>query len=565
MPEELKILLVEDDEDDYILVRDAFRDLSRLRVRLDWARGLGEASGMIKDIDYDAYLLDYQLHDGLGLQLMEGPLAECSGPVIFLTGRTDYETDLKVMRAGAADYIQKSALTPELLERSLRYAIRTRLQERILRDALDELETRIVERTSDLRATNRDLMREIELRQRREKELEEARERAENASRAKSAFLANMSHEIRTPIGGIMGLTEVLISRAADGKEREYLGMIRHSADSLLALVNDILDISRVEARKMKLEIAPFDLPAMLGKLHRIFRIQAEEKGLGFELRLGPGLPGLVSGDCSRIEQILNNLLSNALKFTSRGLVALEAAPLGPGHGGAHEVRFVVEDTGPGIPGDQRHRLFQCFEQLDSSYSKRHQGTGLGLAICRSLSELMGGRVEVESTPGRGSRFIVVLPLPPAGDAPRVLPADGEHLPEVAAGLSVLLAEDNEINRTFLTDFLSEAGCRVEVAANGLEAIRLLGRRRYDVVLMDVQMPVMNGIEATRAIRSSPELPSGPDVPVVALTAYAMKGDGQRFLDAGMDAHVSKPVDLPVLLQTMHRLASRRRGATAPD
>ncbi len=400
-------------------------------------------------------------------------------------------------------------------------------------------------------------IRDITGRKRMERELRAAKEEAEAASRTKSEFLANMSHEIRTPISGILGLTEVMLMKGGAPEIMERLKLIRQSGRSLMFIINDILDLSRIEAGAMALAHVDFALEPMLQAALALFEHAAEAKGLRLELRLGQGLPARARGDEHRLAQVLRNLLSNAVKFTEQGGIRL-TAELEGWRDDTAMVAFSVEDTGSGIPAERLAELFQNFVQLDSSYAKRHGGTGLGLAISKRLVSLMGGDLHVESAPRVGSRFFFTITLQQAAQGPWSMAwASGDASVEAAA-LRILVAEDNQINQAVLESELREKGHRPLVVGDGRQALEALSREPFDLVLMDVQMPEMDGLEATRLIRESDQAWSA--VPIVALTAYAMKGDRERFLAVGMDDYLSKPIDFDLLHGMLRRLASRRRS-----
>ena|GEM_PF-1733886 len=410
------------------------------------------------------------------------------------------------------------------------------------------------------------VFRDIAERKHLEEELTRAKEAAEAASRAKGEFLANMSHEIRTPVGGIIGLTEMLLAQTRDDSLRRNLDLIHGSGTALLAIVNDILDLSKIEAGKLDIVPEDFDLKAELERLVSVFTVSARDKGLGLSLAVAPEVPRLVRGDPARLGQILKNLLANAVKFTHEGAVALTVRPLPPADGGPPRLAFTVSDTGIGIPADKLPKLFQSFSQIDASYAKKYGGTGLGLAICLELTRMMGGGIAVSSEPGQGSDFTVSLPLPPAA---RTAETEAEETgPECLAELpplSLLLAEDNQVNQLFVSEILRQAGHTVDIAGDGREALALLAEKPYDLVLMDVQMPGLDGLAATRALRRGEAGEAARDLPVLALTAYAMQGDEERFREAGMDAHVTKPVNWTSLVSAMREaLAGRGWRAPAP-
>ncbi len=401
-----------------------------------------------------------------------------------------------------------------------------------------------------------------------EAELREAKAQAEQASRAKSEFLANMSHEIRTPMNGILGMLQLALDRESDGEVHDYLKAAHGSADALLHILSDILDISKIEAGQLTLENVAFSLRETVDRVSRPIEARARQKGIAFELRVDPGVPDDLSGDPYRLGQILNNLLSNAVRFTERGTVSLSVRS-GEVRDGVVEVSFDVQDTGIGIPREKIPLVFRAFAQADGSITRRFGGTGLGLAICRQLAERMGACIGVDSLPGEGSDFRLVLRLPIAGlggHPPPVRPAEEKQGRGSRRARRVLLVEDNAVNQMLATRLLEGAGHRVTLACNGREALDRLGSDAFDVVLMDVQMPVMDGLDATRRIRAA-EGTTGPHVSIVALTAQAMAGDRERCLAAGADDYLAKPfsaADLESAVQGTMRPASRPAAGEAP-
>lgn len=372
---------------------------------------------------------------------------------------------------------------------------------------------------------------------------------AEAASRAKSEFLANMSHEIRTPLHGILGMTDLAIESPPGAEHHGYLEAVRTCGTSLLRVVDDILDISKIEAGRFALQKRPFALQTLVFGTVRMLEVNATRKGLRLSCEMGPEVPNAVEGDADRLRQVLVNLVGNAIKFTPQGEVRIRAFTE-LAEETAVVVRFSVTDTGIGIPADKLEAIFEAFEQVDHSNSRRYGGTGLGLAISRELVHLMGGRIWAESTPGSGSTFHFtarfLLASCPVEEAAPAAPKEVAK----ARPLKVLLAEDNTVNQRLASRLLEKQGHRVSTVSNGLEAISAVERDSFDAVLMDVQMPLMDGLDATRRIRERERL-SGRHVPIIALTARAMSGDSEVCVEAGMDAFLSKPVHADDLMRVL--------------
>ncbi|PZQ55226.1 MAG: hypothetical protein DI570_22175 [Phenylobacterium zucineum] len=371
-------------------------------------------------------------------------------------------------------------------------------------------------------------------------ELRRGRDEAEAASRAKSRFLAVMSHELRTPLNGVIGMTHALATTPLTSKQREYLDVISASGESLVVLINDILDLSKIEAGRLELDPHPFCLPEVIDSAVALWRPTTTEKGLALECRLSPDLPLWVEGDPVRLRQVLTNLLSNAVKFTGDGHIRIHALPTADG------VELTVSDTGVGMSPEVQEKLFADYAQADASTAGRFGGTGLGLAISRNLCRMMGGDLTVSSVEGVGSAFRASFALPPA-DAPA---KGGAPIGEAdARARRILAVDDNPTNRAVITALVEAFGFNVVTADSGAAGLEALAAADFDLVLMDINMPVMDGPTALRAIRAGQA--GAPDVPVVALTAEAMSGDAERYLAMGFDGYLTKPISPPHLLQAL--------------
>ena len=424
------------------------------------------------------------------------------------------------------------------------------LMSRQLSEAFSGLEEKVRSRTVELEQKNRELTEAKAV-------SESLAEEAKASSRAKSAFLASMSHEIRTPMNAVLGLSDLVLATPLSEEQREYLTLVQTSAESLLGILDDILDLAKIEAGKMSLENRPFRLRPVVEQVRALMRPRAEKKDVALRASVAPELPDAFAGDPLRLRQILMNLVGNAVKFTSEGSVEI-VVTLGGGNEEQPQVMFAVSDTGPGIPQGKVHLLFDDFSQLDGSSTRKHGGTGLGLAISRSLARLMGGDITVESEVGKGSVFRFTLPLLRHSEEI----AEEQDAPD--AGISpmkgnILLAEDNAVNTKMAVAMLKKTGLTVRHARNGREAVEMWRSEPFDLILMDCEMPVMDGLEATRKIRSEEQ--DGKSIPIVALTAYAMKGDRERCLEAGMTEYISKPLRSGKL----YSLLARFLGTPSPS
>ncbi|HEX8984872.1 MAG TPA: response regulator [Bryobacteraceae bacterium] len=416
------------------------------------------------------------------------------------------------------------------------------------------LEELIAERTAQLSEANNNL-------QHTNQEALRAREAAEAASRTKSEFLANMSHEIRTPMNGIIGMQALALTAANNEDTRSYIEAAQYSAQSLLAILNDVLDLSKIEAGRLEVDPAVFSPRSLAEEALRLVTHAARIKGLALVCNISGSVPGALLADALRIRQILTNLLGNAVKFTEQGRIELrvDCRPAGPE---MVELEVAVADTGVGIPPDKHATIFQAFRQADSSTTRQYGGTGLGLTISARLAALMGGSIGVTSTPGFGSTFLLTVPCRLAAhesiSQPAPHDASGSASAQPCRHLRILLAEDNPVNQRLAQRLLQKRGHEVSVAGDGRQALEAATNEGpFDLILMDVQMPGMDGFDATRAIRRLKN-PKRRSIPIIAMTAFAMKGDRERCLAAGMNGYVTKPIDPAELCSTIERLAAVR-------
>ena len=436
-----------------------------------------------------------------------------------------------------------------------------------LNNALATLSRENARKSKQLEFANSELVRTTGELQRANQALTEARAAALQANQAKSDFLRHMSHEIRTPMNGILAMIQLLLATDLPAEQRGYAEVALTSGRNLLALIGDILDLSKIEAGKLDLESLDFDLRRTLEDAAGIWRVQANAKGLAFEVRMPPETPTLLRGDPHRLRQVLNNLVGNAIKFTGQGEVALHVEPVSQ-DGGKATVRFAVADTGIGIRPDQAAALFSPFVQADISTTRKYGGTGLGLAICKQLVELMGGQIGLESQEGKGSTFwfTAVFETPPEANPESIGEAAADGRREFAAepaparqDARILIADDSSTNQAVALAQLAKLGYQAGAVANGAEAVEALRQGGYDLVLMDCEMPSMDGYEATRRIRDS----GHPRVPIVAVTAHAAPEDRDRCVREGMDDVLSKPVDLHRLAEVLAKWLPGRDSQSA--
>jgi PAS domain S-box-containing protein len=408
-------------------------------------------------------------------------------------------------------------------------------------------------------------LKDITERKVQEKLIEAAKIKAETANRAKSEFLANMSHEIRTPMNAVIGFSELALDSTDPKEQHTHLRHILDSSKALLGILNDILDFSKIEARQMSLESAVFDLDELMLSLNRMFTLRAQDKGLSFTLDRDQSIPGQLIGDQLRLRQILVNLLGNSIKFTQSGQVSLEVRQTKLDSAGI-SLDFSVQDSGIGMSTEQIDTLFQPFVQADNSITRRFGGTGLGLAICRNLAALMGGKIIVESAAGKGSLFRLQVTLAVAkqerNEESKLPPETSKvirHQEAVLAlsGKRVLLVEDNRVNQILATHILKKLGMTVDLAGNGEEAIQQLQQANYDIVLMDIQMPIMGGLEATQKIRQDSRF---SDLPIVAMSAGVTLDEQEKCASVGMTGFIGKPIDSAELTGKIVEVCTQKKS-----
>lgn len=511
---QIRLLLIEDDEDDFIITRDLLSEIRDFKFKLDWVSDIVTAKETLAKNEHHVCLMDYSLGsiDGISL-LKEAPVLGFTGPIIMLTGQDSSDLDREAMTAGAVDFLVKAPLTTSRLARAIRYAI-----------SRQETETARIER-----------------------------QKAVASNRAKSVFLAHLSHELRTPLTAILGYADILLSDDSVAKRKDYLRIIKQNGDHLLGLLNDVLDLSKIEAGKLEIENSKFDLHRLLNDIHQLMLVKARDKQLGFQFVSANGLPRYIRSDPTRLKQILLNLLSNAIKFTNEGNVTLTAEF--DSSGNRPLLIVSVTDTGIGITSDEIQQIFQPFSQSRHSPSPTEAGTGLGLAISQRLTERMNGSISVRSKPGKGSTFTIKLRIDAVGDL-TLLPLDlgtvdySEHtaIRQYYHG-HVLVVDDVTEIRDLIGYIMTSSGLKVSYAEDGIDALKRLEELnaagvQVDVAIIDMQMPKMSGLELVERIART-----HPDLPCIALTASIMKGQRELCLNAGFKDHLAKPVDVSSLME----------------
>ena len=521
LTQHIQVLLIEDDAGDARLVLELLRD-GPLRTRVSHVKSLTEARKWLIENECDVVLADLSLSDSHGFATIRAIHDTAPAlPVVVLSGHDDLAFALDAVQAGTQDFLVKGQVDGPQLQRSMLYAIQRK-----------QLET----------------------------ELRKARQEAETANATKSRCLATMSHELRTPLNAIIGFAQLLMLTEPKPGEQEQLNIICQAGSTLMALINDILDLSKIEAGKVRVRLSDFDLADALHTTVDLFRGQAQRKKLDLGISLSPELPQRLRGDAGLLRQVLTNLIGNALKFTNEGGIDVAVEPGGPRRDdGKVMVIFHVTDTGIGIQPENKSRIFEMFEQEDNSLTRRFSGSGLGLAISKALVTLLGGHIGVESAHGVGSRFSFSILFDAADlELEREPPPSQPTLPAALAGSSrrrrLLLVEDDRFSQKLVTAAMETQGYEIAIANDGAHGLALLQEQDFDLILMDIQLPVLDGLSATRLIRSGAVPGCDRSIPIVALSAFAMRDDRERFLQAGMTDYLSKPIDINRMLQTIHRV-----------
>ena len=649
----LKILVIEDDELDFLAVQRALAK-GGVDASLTFAPTSAEGLERIKNEAYDAIFLDYLLPGKNGLNLLrEIRETEIATPILVMTGKGDEKIAVEMMKAGAWDYIPKNTMTPEILSKSLNSALRVARAEKekaqaiqALREKEHQLQAvieyspiilfgidpegsfsllegaglskiglvggdgvgkhysailghqeiidtmlksarmghegheilRLAKTTfethySPVRDENGNIIGamgvavDVTSHKEAERQLQRSKEIAEQSAKYREQFLANMSHEIRTPMNAIIGFARLLEKTNLSSLQKEYLEAINTSGDNLLVIINDILDLSKIEAGMLTFEQKEFDLHALLNQLAETFRIRANDKGIQLHLDLSSNLPQFVVDDPVRLNQVLFNLVGNSIKFTEKGQVQISVSTT------AQKVladkiittlKFSIKDSGIGISKEKQLSVFESFSQASADTTRKFGGTGLGLTISKHLIELRNGHIHLESSPGKGSKFWFELDFELPNSPPLELPKSAEKENIIPRpDIYLLLVEDNELNQKLAQHILESFGMRYQVASNGQQALDLLEIENFDLILMDVQMPVMDGYETTKTIRHHFDPPK-QHTPVIALTAHAMRWEKEKCLKAGMNDFISKPFDPNDLYQKIVALVKRPGSEETP-
>ncbi len=519
----VSVALIDDDKDDHLLIEDLLSSIPGSKYDLHWFSDSQTGLQALKNHLYDIYLVDYRLDAKTGLDLLdEMQNQEIKKSIILLTGKASREIDVAAMNKGASDFLPKDQMTSESLERSIRYCIKRAHDQEKIKDA---------------------------------EKAKFEKEASDQANRAKSLFLANMSHEIRTPLGAILGFADLALEANVTEKEKEdFLKTIKRNGDHLLELINDLLDLSKVEAGQLQLEHTFFNWREIVTDTIETLSPKTRGKAMKVCFDTDSTMPALLKGDSQRLRQIIMNMLSNAIKFTEKGSITISCSS--EENEGKFNIVFKVLDTGIGLSVEDQKKLFQPFQQANSSLCRRYGGTGLGLDLSRKLARAQGGDLFlVSSSLGLGSVFHLVLPAEfGEGNIVEDCPIIINTKSSVSKGskTSILLVEDTIENQTIVKCYLKDFNYEIDFANDGVEGIKKALIKKYDLILMDIQMPLLDGVEATRILREA-----GSETPIVALTAHALKEDREKALLSGFTEYITKPINKINFRETIERICKK--------
>ena len=520
----IKVALIDDDQDDYMLIKDLLLAVTNTYYEISWFENSSKGLAALKDNHFDIYLVDFHLDIKTGLDLLEEiQKQEIQKIIILLTGKGNLETDVAAMNKGASDFLSKDGISSEILERSIRYCVK--------------------------RAEDQKKIKEAE-------KYKIEKEAAFAASKAKSMFLANMSHEIRTPLGAILGFTELALDKNTNKTDQTvFLNTIKRNSEHLLELINDILDLSKVEAGQIQLAMQDFDWQRSVIEVITTLQSKAKEKSLPLIFEFSSGIPSYLNSDKHRVGQILMNLIGNAVKFTEKGSITIRI------HHDFKNLIFDISDTGPGISIEDQSKLFQPFQQANSTLTRRYGGTGLGLDLSKKMATALGGSVSILSSEiEKGSTFRFTLPAkfgtsPPVKLCPLVK-MKSSHRSDIHSS-KVLMIDDSPDNQILIEFYLKETCFDLQFAQDGQEGLKMIQENAYDIILTDIQMPGLDGYELTRILRKQGFLK-----PIIALTAHAQKEDRDHALASGFSEYVTKPINKTSLLEALKK--STYTGAIDP-
>ena len=539
MIETIKVLLIEDDEDDYILTRELLAEVKGGKYALDWAPSYEEGLKVAGRLEHQVCLVDYRLGERSGVQLIrEARESGLTTPMILLTGQGNHDVDVEAIEAGATDYLVKDETHSSRLERTIRYAVELNTERSRAEEAL----------------TARKLI---------EVDLEHARDAALESVRLKSEFLANMSHEIRTPMNGVIGMTGLLLDTELSSEQRRFGETIRSSAQALLKIINDILDFSKIEADELHFEMLEFDLLKSVEGTLELLSARSQEKHIELGLLFDSDVPRSLRGDEGRLRQVLTNLIGNAVKFTERGEIIVHVVneSISDTHA---RLRFKVSDTGIGISQAAQARVFEAFSQADGSTTRKYGGTGLGLAISRRLVELMNGEIGFESTPGHGSNFWFTADFEKQAEGAAVSSCGGNN---ALTGLRMLIVDDNPTTRRSLLDCTSTWGMLPDEAKTCAEALAMtraavVRGESYDIVAIDVELPDDDAFELARSIKAHPETATAK---LVLMASLGVRGHDEKAQVLGAAAYLTKPIKQSQLFDCLMTITNQSAGAGGPQ